>query len=377
MTRNGDERVGQLRSEAEGLLRRARPRKELVPVLERLAAIAPEGSDDSTFAHRHLAELSIEENPWRAALHLRRVVQAHNADDVVHALLGLCHALLGNFRAAVTHYRRALTISPRNPWYHHNVGHLLDVALVTPRQALPHLRSAHRLEPLEDEITASLAHCLAGCGEIAEARALADDAVRAAPRNREHRALLAWIERGAPDGMGPHAPPVPMAQRQQQTPPGSAQSPRNRRSSVRSADRAAGPRDREGRGREDSVEGLLDHALAAVDAAEGADAAEPSWRAVDALIDRGMREAGFTARQLDLAHALWRDFRDAQRPRVSKPAVCAAAVEYALSLAQGMGGVTQLSVAKRYGVTAASLASRYGQIRDTLELRPGDPRYGR
>lgn len=370
MTRKGDERTEQLRSEAEGLLRRARPRKELVPVLERLAAIAPEGSEDSSFAHRHLAELSIEENPWRAALHLRRVVQARGEDDVVHALLGLCHALLGNFRAAVSHYRRALSITPRNPWYHHNVGHLLDVALATPAQALPHLRSAHRLEPLEDEITASLAHCLAGSGELGEARALADDAVRAAPRNREHRALLAWIERGAPAGSGPHGKPPPVGRQGESASP----APRARRSGGRAAGRAIA----EPAFRDDAraVEGLLDHALAAVDAAVMAEGAEPSWQAVDVLIDRGMREAGFTARQLDLAHALWRDFRDAQRPRVNKPAVCAAAVEYALSLAQGMGGVTQTSVARRYGVNASSLAIRYGQIRDTLELRPGDPRYG-
>lgn len=367
MTRKADECMEQLRNEAEALLRRARPRKELVPVLERLAAIAPEGSEDATFAHRHLAELSIEENPWRAALHLRRVVLARGEDDVVHALLGLCHALLGNFRAAVSHYRRALAIVPRNPWYHHNVGHLLDVALATPGQALPHLRSAHRLEPLEDEITASLAHCLAGSGELAEARALADDAVRAAPRNRDHRALLAWIERGAPVGAGPHGKPPPSGGRAPSVPP-----PRSRRAAGRANELAtAAPAVADAA---DVVEGLLDHALAAADAAGRA---EPSWQAVDALIDRGMREAGFTARQLDLAHALWRDFRDAQRPRVNKPAVCAAAVEYALSLAQGMGGVTQTSVARRYGVTAASLASRYGQIRDTLALRPRDPRYGR
>ncbi len=370
MTRKGDERTEQLRSEAESLLRRARPRKELAPVLERLAALAPDGSEDSTFAHRHLAELSIEENPWRAALHLRRVVRARADDDVVHALLGLCHALLGNFRAAVTHYRRALAIMPRNPWYHHNVGHLLDVALGTPALALPHLRSAHRLEPLEDEVTASLAHCLASAGELAEAHALADDAGRAAPRNRDHRALLAWIEGGALAGAGPHSKPPTVGGRSEPSVP----PPRSRRPAVSAGASVAAATQRSVAG--ESVEGLLDHALAAADAAGVATAAEPSWQAVDVLLDIGMREAGFTARQLDLAHALWRDFRDALRPRVSKPAVCAAAVEYALSLAQGMGGVTQTAVARRYGVTPASLASRYGQIRDALALRPRDPRYG-
>src|SRR6185369_12273848 len=64
--------------------------------------------------------------------------------------------------------------------------------------ALRHLRLAHELESREDEITASLAHCLARLGQLAEARTLAAEAVRAAPGNRDHRALLEWVERGAP-----------------------------------------------------------------------------------------------------------------------------------------------------------------------------------
>src|SRR5436853_2335021 len=35
-------------------------------------------------------------------------------------------------------------------------------------------------------------------GQLVEARELAAEAVRAAPGNRDHRALLEWVERGAP-----------------------------------------------------------------------------------------------------------------------------------------------------------------------------------
>jgi tetratricopeptide (TPR) repeat protein len=200
-----DQLQHELRARAESLLRRGRPHAEVVPVLERLRAEAADGSEAQLFASRHLAEALLEADPWRAALHLRHVLAHRRDDDVAHALMGLAQALLGHFRAAVSAYRRALQLAPRNPWYHHNVGHLLDVALGDRASALPHLRTAHRLEPAEDEITASLAHCLAGVGALDEARALADEAVRLAPKNKDHRALLAWIDAGARAEDGPHA----------------------------------------------------------------------------------------------------------------------------------------------------------------------------
>jgi len=161
MTRKSEEPgLDRLRRQAETALRKERSRWEIEPLLERLAGDAPDGSEHWCFAHRQLAELRLEQHPWQAALHLRKVTKHQAEDDVVHALMGLCQALLGNFHAAVAAYQRALAIAPRNPWYHHNLGHLLDVALGAPEEALAHLRSAHRMEPLEHEITASLAHCL-------------------------------------------------------------------------------------------------------------------------------------------------------------------------------------------------------------------------
>jgi hypothetical protein len=72
---------------------------------------------------------------------------------------------------------------------------------------------------------------------------------------------------------------------------------------------------------------------------------------------------------------MWADFREGRRIRVQKPEVYAAAVEYAICLVHGLGGVTKASVARRYGVAPTSVSSRYGEIRDALELEPGDGRY--
>lgn len=322
-----ERQIERLRRQAESALRRGRGSDEVEPLLDRLVRLAPDASDDSVFAHRHLAELRIERAPWQAALHLRRVQSACRADDVVHALLGLSHALLGNFRAACAAYRRALALAPRNPWYHHNLGHLLDVALGLHGEAEPHLRTAHKLEPLEDEITASLAHCLGMRQALEEARELADEAARAAPNNRDHQALLEWIERGAIATEGPHN---------------------------------AGPS-----GVSKSKPDAPDAVAAAKD-----DSAE-----IVRLLERQMTAAGFTPRQLERARALWRDFRDHGRVRVQKPEVVAAAIEYAISIVHGIDGVTRADVARRYGVGAASVSSRWFEIRDALALRPGDPRY--
>src|SRR5437879_2258626 len=93
--------VERLRQSIEWTLRRALDPSDVLPMLHRLARAAPEGSSESLFAHRSLAELLAEGNPWRAALHARRVINVCPADDRGWALLGLCQTLLGNFRASV------------------------------------------------------------------------------------------------------------------------------------------------------------------------------------------------------------------------------------------------------------------------------------
>jgi tetratricopeptide (TPR) repeat protein len=406
MSRRGDMRVEGLRLEAEGLLQRARPRNELLPVLERLVAVAPEGSEHALFGHRHIAELLVEEFPWRALLHLRRVARVKADDDVVQALMGLCHALLGNYRMAVSHYRRALRVSPRNPWYHHNVGHLLDVALGEPARALPHLRSAHDYEPLEDEITASFAHCLARVGQVAEAHALASDAVRAAPRNRDHRALLAWITRGAPAGESPHASSSnPLSRRAGSNSWKRAQSPElDALESVtfdadpvvpRGAPRAVPPAaggarvpvpsapasrgsSRTGKSTPPPVSNRPSRDVAEAPGQGSLDAdVRASWRSVDALLERSMTTAGCPPRQRTLARSLWHDFFMVHHPRVTRPGLYAAAIEYVLRTHQQEPAVTQADIARRYDISASSLSQRASLIRDVLSLRPSDPRYQR
>jgi tetratricopeptide (TPR) repeat protein len=298
-----------------------------IDVLRDLEAIVrgtDEGNRDALFAHRQLAELLLEQSPWRAALHLRKLIHADAADDGVFALMGLCQAMLGNFRSAIASYQRAIELASRNPWYHHNLGHLLDVGLGRCAIAVRHLRLAHELEPGEDEITASLAHCLARLGELPEAKALARQAARSAPGNTDHRQLLEWIERGAP--------------------------------STRDGQKRQGARGR-------------------IRASGGALRADTRDSVARLLADR-MPDAGFSPDHVRLAHALWTDFSGRRSLRVAKPAIYAAAIEYAIAVVHGVRGVTQAAVGRRYGVAPASLSSRYAEIRAELALVPGDPRYG-
>jgi len=189
--------IEELWEQAEEALEASSKRAE--GLLTQLVSAAEEGSDASLFAHRHLAELRLEDNPWKAALHLRRVLVYCAEDDILHALTGLCHALLGNYRVAVQSYRIASNLAPQTPWYHHNLGHLMDVALDDPTGAERHLRRAYELEPEHDEIIGSLAHCVARLGALEEAQKLAGLAQEKGPCNPDHRALLEWIEGGATD----------------------------------------------------------------------------------------------------------------------------------------------------------------------------------
>src|SRR5450631_4397494 len=123
----------ELRRQIEWTLARAVDPSDVLPMLHRLARLAGDGSDENIFAHLHLAELLVERDPWRAALHARRVLATRPDDDRGWAMLALCQTLLGHYRYAVVAYHRALKSAPSNPWYAHNLGHLLDVALGRPR----------------------------------------------------------------------------------------------------------------------------------------------------------------------------------------------------------------------------------------------------
>lgn len=321
--------LDRLRARIDDALRRERPRSEVMPLLERLLASAKDQGELFVYAHRHMAELLIADEPWQSALHLRQVIKAGFGDDTAHALMGLCQALLGNFDSAVYQYERALALEPHNAWYHHNLGHLLDVALNRPEAAVRHLRWAHESHPMEDEVTASLAHCLARVGQLAEAEALAQEALELSPDHESHGSLLSWIKRGAPGGF------------------------------LFSADQAFQGRDPR-QGRDDATD----------------EPGRDNDRDVLRALERGMQAGGAPPALLSRAEKVWRDYR-ARRPRVrvAKPEVHAAALEYAVSVMHGITGVTQTGLAKRYGISSTALASRYTDMRSALELTVGDPRY--
>lgn len=161
-----------LRATIERALNRDEPGGEVIPMLERLHTIAVDGSDHRRFADRRLAELLLEDDPWRAAVHIRRLIDRPGGDleDAHWALMGLAQALLGNHHYATRAYRKALAIDPGNPWYSHNLGHLLDVALDKPLEALRHLELSYKRLPNAIAIACSYVHALWRLGRLDEAR---------------------------------------------------------------------------------------------------------------------------------------------------------------------------------------------------------------
>ncbi len=194
-SRDADQDPKVLRRNIERALRRDEAPADVLPMLERLQHIAVEGSEDRTFADRRLAEMLLESAPWRAALHIRRLVAAAPDDDATWALMGLAQALLGHYRYACASYRQALARAPGNPWYAHNLGHLLDVALDRPRDALAHLRRAHRDVADEPAITCSLVHALWRCGQLEEARTVLEPLVRRGGSDPDVTALALELAR--------------------------------------------------------------------------------------------------------------------------------------------------------------------------------------
>lgn len=181
--------------DVEWAKRQRLPARDLVPMLRRLVAAAPEGSPERQRARRDLAEQVVSTNPWLAA-RLARDVLRGGEDERAYGVLGLAHTLLGNYRAAARAYRKALAIAPGAPEYEHNLGHLLDVAFDRPLSALPHLRRALAALPAEAEIESSLAHALARLGRIAEAT----EHLRSAMNGDDERVaatLAAWTKPSA------------------------------------------------------------------------------------------------------------------------------------------------------------------------------------
>ncbi len=319
----GDLKV--LQHRAEQAIRTSRPREQIVRLLEEILTRAEENSEASRFAHRHLAEIHLEVSPWASALHLRRVLSISPDDDTAHALMGLCQALQGNYRMAVAAYRRAVALTPSNPWYNHNLGHLLDVALGAPSEAIHYLRKAHRAQPEQEEVGASLAHCLGRLGLCAEGITLTRTLLRRHPQHKDLRCLLEWLEQGAP--------PRPLSNKH---PPTSAAPALRALPSLPRPSRPASPR--------------------------------PDEATLTALL----RRAGATEAELARALSIWRDF--AVVSRASMCAATAAAIDYALARVDG-AAARQREVADRHGVSASELAARFRELKRALALTARDARY--
>jgi tetratricopeptide (TPR) repeat protein len=356
------EQAQELRQQIEWTLARAVDPSDVLPMLHRLARLAHDGSDDSLFATLHLAELLVERDPWRAALFARRVLGHRPEDDRGWATLALCQTLLGNYKFAVSAYHHALTSAPKNPWYAHNLGHLLDVALGRAADAIGWLKRAYQSAPDSGEVAASYAHALARVGRLPEARKVLTRAMKRGS-SRELAALLRWLEQGAPpDKDHPLPRPAPvhaLAAR--------GLAPQMTRGDEGDTDaRSSASRQRD------------DNALAQRRAMRPAQVGE-----LDAVLARGLSSLPLDAKQRARAKALARDAAAYfSRPSGSRSAAggrgtidaVAAAIAYAIVYVDHVP-LTQAEVASCFRVGVASLRGRFGELRSHLDLLPGDARY--
>jgi tetratricopeptide (TPR) repeat protein len=335
----------ELRHQIEWALARALDPRDVLPLLHRLARLAEDGSEERLFANLHLAELLVERDPWRAALYARRVLARRPDDDRGWATLALCQTLLGNYRFAVTAYHHAIAAAPKNPWYAHNLGHLLDVALDRADEAIGWLKRAYQSAAYSGEVAASYAHALARVGRIADARRVLTRAMKRAS-SREHTALLRWLEQGAPaDKDHPLPRPAPIH----------AMTARDREEEER------GPKGARG------------------EPSSRRQVASPPLAELDAVLSRGLASLPLDARQRARARALARDamsyfLRPAGARGAAAVHAVAAAVAYAIVYVDHVP-LTQAEVASCFRVSVASLRGRFGELRAHLDLAPGDARY--
>jgi tetratricopeptide (TPR) repeat protein len=339
-----------LKRDVEGALERALDPADVLPMLHRLSRTAAPGSEESVFAHRQLAELLIERHPWRATLHARRVLSALPGDDRAWAVLAASQAMLGHYRFAVTGYKRALEGSPDNPSYAHNLGHLLDVAMERPREAVPWLRSAYLAHTDSTEIAASYAHALARAGEVEEAQRILEGALRRGG-SREHAALRKWIQKGAPPRKALPALRPPML---------TAPTARSSWSPTRRDDQGSA-----GAAQGRSVERSQKHGAKAW-----------SLSALDTALSRGLACLPVGSDQRRRASALARDVARCWPvvEDVTELQSLAAAVAYAIVYVDHVP-LTQGEVAACFRVSASLLRARFKDLRLRLDLTPGDVRY--
>jgi tetratricopeptide (TPR) repeat protein len=370
-----------LRQEIERALRCAFDPADVLPRLARLARLAAPASDDGIFAHRQLAELLVERHPWRAAIYARRALAHRADDDRAWAVLAFCQTLLGNFRCAATAYQNAIASAPANPWYAHNLGHLLDVALGSPHRALPWLRSAYGAKADNSEIVASYVHALARAGHTGEARGVLERALERFD-SRELEALLRWLDEGAPSAEVREA-----------------RAESRRREAARSKRGGAGGGATKGAAATLTPRGPLGRERAAV-----AGTKEKKLRKDGRLarvLERGLSHLPLDAKQRERALALARDAlgdAEAQAREIVAASACAspraataaaaptpkrksddvaglaAAVAYAIVYVDHVP-LTHAEVAAPFRVAVARLRGRFAELRAKLDIIPGDARY--
>jgi hypothetical protein len=331
--------VEELHRQIEWTLSRAIDPSDVLPMLHRLTRLADDGSDESLYANLRLAELLVERDPWRAALYSRRVLTHRPDDDRGWAILALCQTMLGNYKFAVSAYRRALAGAPKNPWYAHNLGHLLDVALGRAKDAVGWLKQAYQSATYSGEVAASYAHALARAGRLAEARRVLARAMKRGS-SREHAALLRWIEQGAPaDKDHPLPRPAPVH----------TIAVRKRDDVVPSSRRPA---------------------------------RTPFAAELEGVLARGLSSLPLDTKQRMRAKSLGRDaagyfvrpgIRSGAAARGAPDAI-AAAIAYAIVYVDHVP-LTQSEVAACFRVSVASLRGRFGELRTHLDLLRGDARY--
>jgi Flp pilus assembly protein TadD len=187
--------VVRLRRQIERALHRTRDLTSVLPMLHRLSRVAVDAAAERAYAERHVAEILADERPWRATLFARRAAHRCPGDAAAWSTLAYCYVSLGHYRCAVSAYRRALELAPRNEAYAHNLGHLLDVALGRPEEALPWLEVAYEGTRRRADVAVSFAHALGRVGRLGEARRVVRRALQDADRRcaKEHSALLRWL----------------------------------------------------------------------------------------------------------------------------------------------------------------------------------------
>jgi tetratricopeptide (TPR) repeat protein len=348
----------ELRRQIEWTLARAVDPSDVLPMLHRLARLAVDGSDESLFAYLQLAELLVERDPWRAALFARRLLAHRPDDDRGWATLALCQTLLGNYKFAVSAYHHALTSAPKNPWYAHNLGHLLDVALNRARDAVGWLKRAYQSAAYSGEVAASYAHALARVGRLAEARKVLARAMKRTA-SREHTALLKWLEQGAPaDKDHPMPRPAPVHTQ-------AAYAGNVARDGGQGEGGGAGSRARR------SADGAA--------SARRVAASSPMLTELESVLSRGLASLPLDTKQRARAKSLARDAIEYfSRPMGARGAgavqAVAAAIAYAIVYVDHVP-LTQADVAACFRVSVASLRGRFGELRAQLDLMPGDARY--